>query len=409
MRNIQPYETKKGTKFRVQMMLDNKRFNEVFDDVEEARKYRNQVTERARLGEDRPRRVAGLALADLILEHWWEDPDEGARVRLAESTREKYLAMIKRYLIPYPALAEKDIVLITAEDFTDWQRWAKGQGATYWTLTETLKPISGALTWAARRPSTYGVQANPVQIAGWPSNAGSDDEREPRPFSALVVERVRRELLRPGTAGAERDAMLLNVMHQAGFRPWEGRQVLVRNFQQKTIALAKSQTKGHLKARTPPLNEILKADVDDYVELRELGRGDFLVGLMDGSFMGKTAYNNWRGRFNKARDAVHARMLDKEAIEYDPNYDGGLVDYQARPYDLGRHSYVAMRIQAGDPLNVIAKATGHRIDTMARYYDGVIAEYAERGQIDPVEEIKKARVQVDKEEAERARRAEKDS
>jgi integrase len=405
-RNIQVYETKKGTKYRVQMRVNGERINEVFDAEDEARRYRNKLADSATEGSDLPRKVAGLALLDLIMERWWPDEEDGARGTLAQSTRKKYWSHILRFLAPYKQLAEKDITLITAEDITGWQRWAKKEGASYWALVDTLKPISGALTWAARQPSTYGLQANPVTVSGWPKNDSEDDDREPHPFPPLVVERVRRELLRPGTPGAERDAMLLNVMHQAGLRPWEARKTEVRNFQQKTISLAASQTKkpgkGRRRSRTPTLYETLREDVEGYVERRELGRNDLLVGLLDGSFMGKTAYDNWRRRFDAARNRVHERMLDSEAIEYDPNYDGSLLDFQVRPYDLGRHSYVAMRIQAGHPLNVIAKATGHRIDTMARYYDGVIEEYGERGKIDLVEEIQTARAKVDEEEEARS-------
>lgn len=384
LRNIEPYETKRGSRYRVQMRTGSgRRVNKSFDQLTDAQNFRDRLAPNLRAGKQPPAPERspgepGMSLADFILDVWWE---KHARRELQETTRNGYFAAYKKWIDPSD-LAELDISKIDAEDILDWQEWARGKGVTEPMLREAQKLISAAFTYAAARPKRYGVTANPVASSKWPEQKR---QHQPEVFSAQVVEAVRRAILgrRRPPWYRQRGALVLSLMALTGMRPQEARAVQLRDCRRQVIAL--DETKIDLP-RTVPLWTPLRDEIDAWAKRAGLGPDDFVLANLDRRRMSKTTYDNWRNRlYNPARDGVAG--VDPEGKR--PPKDRRLAE--AWPYDLCRHSFAAHCLAGQMPLATLAKIMGHRVDTLSRHYTAVIEDYRGQPAIDPVAEVVRVR------------------
>ena len=320
-----------------------------------------------------------LALTDLVTGVWWQ---RYANVRLAEKTRVNYRDHYRRWVEPH-GLGQTAISKITAEAITNWQDWCRAQGASDAVISVALKPIAGALRWAAARGDTYGLTANPMREVEWPSQARG---KEPYVFSPRIVEQVRRQILAGSSAMRARDALLLSLQALTGARPFTALAIRVADIGPKNVSLRRTKSG---RERRAPLWAPLRDEAKALVEADALATDAYLIHRGDGSAWTEQDYRNWRARrYNPARDAVAESLRGR-----DPALAERLA--AATPYHLCRHSYIALCLQAGWPLARISRIVDNRVDTLARHYANVIDDYADAPLIDPEQEVANARRQHD--------------
>jgi len=150
-------------------------------------------------------------LTDFVTGVWWT---RYANQKLARKTCANYADHYRRWVEPHP-LGDTAISKITAEKITNWQDWCREHGATDAVIAVALKPIAGALRWAAARGDTYRLASNPMREVEWPSQARS---KEPYVFSPRIVEQVRRRILASSSERPARDALLLSLQALTGAR-----------------------------------------------------------------------------------------------------------------------------------------------------------------------------------------------
>ena len=306
---------------------------------------------------------------------WWT---RYANQKLARKTCANYADHYRRWVELHP-LGDTAISKITAEKITNWQDWCREHGATDAVIAVALKPIAGALRWAAARGDTYRLASNPMREVEWPSQARS---KEPYVFSPRIVEQVRRRILASSSERPARDALLLSLQALTGARPFTALAIRVADIGPKNISL---RTTKSGRERRAPLWAPLRDEVKALIEADALATDAYLIHSKDGSAWTEQDFRNWRARrYNPARDAVAESLRPT---------DPALADKleAATPYHLCRHSYIALCLQAGWPLARISRIVDNRVDTLARHYANVIDDYADAPLIDPEQEVRKAR------------------
>ena len=316
-----------------------------------------------------------LTLNAFVQGVWWA---RHAEVRLAPKTRDNYAAHYRLWVADDP-LGATPISAITTEAITVWQDRCRAAGASDAVIAQAQKVIAGALRWAAARGTTFGLRANPMREAEWPSQARG---REPYVFSPAVIEAVRRAILTRSSRDPRCDALLLSLMSLTGARPFTALAIRVADLGARNVRLGTTKS-GH--ERRAPLWAPLRAEAEVLIAAERLPTDAFLIRRADGGRWTEHDFRNWRRRrYTPARNAVADAL---RAV--DPALAARLRT--ATPYHLCRHSYIALCLQAGWPLARISRIVDNRVDTLARRYANVIDDYADAPLIDPEEEVERAR------------------
>src|ERR1044072_5314717 len=358
-RHIRRYQTASGLqRFQVRLTVDGQRFTKSFGALDEAIQWRNERIEERRQGKQftKPQqRQQGRNLVTFVKHEYWHGYVEKT---LAHRTRHNYGRHFKKWVAEAP-LGRKAPELIDSEDILEWQEWCRAHGATPHQIRVAQKVISGAYTWASRRPRSTGIQANPVASAEWP---GSERELTPYIVDHLIVEEIRQEILRADVGrqtSRARAALLLSIMAQTGMRPSEARQLRVhdvdldkRVIQLPAVKSKKKGKRGKQCGRAIPLWQPLAEDIEASIADQCLSAGDYLVGrLGNDDGMSLSGWQRWRNDFYApARDLVAERHSDSKLGT-------------ARASDLCRHSYVAQQIAALMPLTRLSEIMGHSVET----------------------------------------------
>lgn len=386
-KHIQRYKTADGAiRFRARLSHDGLRVSQSFASEDQAIRWRNERIDERREGREvkRPAKVrSGRNLVTFVREEYWP---AYAKPILAERTRNNYGHIFKRLVSKAP-LGRKAPELIDAEDILDWQDWCREQGFTDAEIRTAQKVISGAYTWAAKRPRKTGISGNPISGAGWPS-----EQRRLTPYiaEALTVERVRREILR-SEHGRKRSriraALLLSIMAQSGMRPYEARQLQLHDvdLKREVIQLPAEKTKNK-RSRVIPLWKPLADDIKRYAKEQKLAASGYLIGGVDDEMpMSFSGWERWRRDFYiPARKSVAKKIKGPQLGK-------------ARAYDLCRHSYAAQQIAGLMPLATLASIMGHSVEVLSEVYAAPLEGVEQRQKrggyepIDPEHEVIAAR------------------
>jgi integrase len=329
---------------------------------------------------------ARATLIEFVNGVWWP---QYAVPKLAERTRRNYRDMFGRWVVGSGAeLGRMPISEITAEDIGDWQDWCRQRGAGEQAIATAQKPISSAFRFILAKPKRTGIVLafNPVTHAGWPRQGR---KRSVHTFEPWVVEAVRRAILRrPGAEmSRRRDALFLSLMALTGMRPHEARQVVAGELHAQTIVLDLTKTEV---PRTVPLFEPLREEAEAHAKAFGLASNQPLILTSAGRPWSDVDYRNWRSRvYYPAREEVAARIGKGAGVSADALLADKLAS--ARPYDLCRHSFIALLLAAGWTLADVASVAGHSVKTLSRVYAAVLADTRGLPALDPERAIEEAR------------------
>jgi integrase len=347
----------------------------------------------------RDRGATRYTLARFVAEVW----APRANRRLAAKTRKRDTAIYRKHILP--ALGERPIDRMEAEDLVEWQDELELAGVGGPTIVKAISLLSSIFREAARRSRSTGVTGNPAALLDRPS---AKRRRRPLVWGPVVVERVRHELLvgsRRIGAGKEqaafRDALLVSCMEMAGCRPGETLALRWCDFEDGVViarALSGDEIRDGTKTareRRAPLLNPLRADLTVLRDAVGDGAEDYVFRTPRGGHWVETDWRNYRCRhFVRALERVEAGWAEWRESLADPDQIResvrGLV--HTRPYDLGRHTHSALMLASGMSLQRLARIQGHSIRVLDEAYSEEIAEFQERaGRIDPTEEIEAAR------------------
>jgi integrase len=218
--------------------------------------------------------------------------------------------------------------------------------------------------------------------------------RSIRPFSPVLVERIRAEILAGGpTVEGLRDACLVTLMAYVGLRPQEAIALTFADVKERTVDVTKAIRKaakgceiGPTKTgehRHPPLASAAREDVTElYEALNKPSSGTPIFLMASGEPWSISAYGAWAAR--SWRPAL------KKLRSSDPELAWLST---ARPYDC-RGSFVSLQLRGGRPPLDVAHNSGHSSQIMFKHYAGVIKELVGEDPLDPDEQIKRARLFV---------------
>jgi integrase len=233
------------------------------------------------------------------------------------------------------------------------------------------------------------VARNPIQGMPKPS---AKRARTPRPFSPILIERIRAHILgRQPTTQALRDACLVTLLSYVGLRPQEAIALTFADVHDQTVDITKAIRKagqgceiGPTKtgeARYPPLAAAARDDVTElHAALGKPPSGASVFALISGAPWTISAYGAWASR--SWRPAL------KALAESDPELPWLT---SARPYDC-RGSFVSLQLRGGVPPLEVAHNSGHSSQVMFKHYAGVIKELVGEPQLEPDEQIRRARL-----------------
>jgi integrase len=253
---------------------------------------------------------------------------------------------------------------------------------------KALVVLSAVLTAAVQWKR---IPTNPVLRMPKPPTAR---QRIPRPFPALVIERIRLRMQRrrtnpPDDVRVFGDACLVSLMSYAGLRPGEALALRWGDVQRHTIAIDKAVANGTIgptktrQSRTVPIAQSVYADLSAWNLVSGNPADDqFVFPSHSGEPWSGSQFRNWRARV--WRPTLESLATEKRLAH--------LRD--AVPYDC-RGSFVSLHLRAGDSPLEVARWAGHSPQVMFSHYANVIEELVGEPRIPVEEQIARARDVVD--------------
>lgn len=357
-------------------MVNGKRDKKTFIRKDDAKVYDQDVRRRKQLGP----LAAGVIDSKMTFQaffetEWWP---RYAIPTLAEDTRRRYTEIWGTHLCdrlgPYK-LNEIDSMLI--EDIRDELKPCGPE-----TQRKALMLIQAVLKRAERRKL---IPANPVKQVDKPKPKA---KAPTQPLPPVAIERIRRSMMSMwqsekrglGRSPEEvrwwrmRNATMVSLLAYAGLRPSEDRALRWGAIQGKTLHIVATKTN---RARQV---ELLAPLAQDLAEWRLIcgrpGDKDLIIPTFDGDEWKRHDWNNWRRRI------------------YQPACRAAGITGDLTPYRL-RGSFVSLLLWAGEDLAYVAEQGGHRADTLAKHYLGVIRELRGETKVPAAEAIRNARAELD--------------
>lgn len=353
--------TKFGT-WEVKYRVDGKQRSKSFKSEALAQRFNAEVAQAKDEGRPAPeprRKVPTLAE---FVEEWLT-----GRVRLAESTLDKYSEQLERHVLP--ELGALSLTELRPRRLYEWQQARLAAGAGPAVLGKAQGLLRQILD-AAVLPHEY-LEVNPVLALKRPEYV----KREHRWLAAAEVEALRRWYLDRDDL---RSATLISILGFVGIRPqdalaleWphlDGDRLTVIQKVSDGRIVPGSKTGEHWRRRV-----YVPAPVrDDLAEWRTAGSGRGLIfPRADGQPWRKHDWDNWRSKYTRPggrRHGTGSRPLArcfKLATE-----DVGLGATLA-PYAL-RHTAATLYAAAGWTAAEIGQQLGHSPEVSQRIYQHVL-------------------------------------
>ena len=215
-------------------------------------------------------------------------------------------------------------------------------------------------------------------------------QRIPRPFPALVIERIRLRMLRrrtnpPDDVRVFGDACLVSLMAYAGLRPGEALALRWGDAGRNAIAIDKAVANGVIgptktrQSRSVPIAQSVYADLSAWrLVSGEPGDDQLVFPNHSGEPWSGSQFRNWRAR-------VWRPTLESLATEKRLAHLKDAVPYACRG------SFVSLHLRAGDSPLEVARWAGHSPQVMFSHYANVIEELVGEPRIPVEEQIARAR------------------
>ena len=401
--SIHPYQTKDGTRFRVRWRgHDDKLRSKSFLKLTDAKNFEADVKARKFRLEALP------APTDWTLDRAWEEWKKNRGQELALATLDNYESLWNAYV--KGGFGATKLALLAAEpmrieQFNAQLREGVDENGV------SVRPKVGA---SSRRKLLMVVSAVMRACVAWgriPSNPVRDipkpsaiPKRPKYVFSAVLVERIRSEMLRREALSdvpyrREADACLVSLMAYGGLRPQEALALTFGDIEDKRIKVWKALTDarptdaenekqrawhvGPTKTRKPREVPLADAVRTDLLSLSgAMGDPPSAALVFPGPGGGpwrKSAYSNWRARVWLGAVKAVARTNPKlKWLE------------ETRPYDC-RRSFVSLHLHARVSPLEIARDAGHSPEVMFRHCSSLIDDLAGLDPLPVDEQVENAR------------------
>jgi integrase len=380
--SVQSYKTKDGPRYRVRWYEGTKPKSRSFLSKRKANAFDTEVKARKQRGEALPQ--TGRQTLAAVHDEWWRL----RRNRLSKHTQESYERHWNAHLKGRWDHYKLSDWVTNPQLFDDLIADLEARGVGPASQRKVFVILSAVFSTAVEWKK---VGINPVLTAPKPS---ASPKHLPRPFAALVIERIRLQMQRrktKDTAGVrgDADAVMVELMAYAGLRPGEALALTWLDVEPKKLRIEKSVALGEVQKKTktggvrePPLVAPLASDLQNLYERRGEPRKDELIlPAPDGAPWSHWQYNNWRSRV--------WRPVMKNLAECDPPQPELAT---ARPYDC-RGTFVSLHLDAYESPVQIAAWAGHSTKVMYEHYAGVI-ENRSREPIPVEQQIEQARSDV---------------
>ncbi|HZW10029.1 MAG TPA: tyrosine-type recombinase/integrase [Phycisphaerales bacterium] len=351
------------TSYEVRWREGTRQRSRRFELKRDADAWDREVTRRRQLGPLAVQQltVKGPTLSDWIVTRW--SPEHASN--LEQKTRTLYANTYAVHIEPW--LGHLKLQELTVGRLREWQADRLRDSVTPNTIMKARTVLSSVLRHAAESEAIAG---NPILLVRPPK---ADHRDQAVALAPSTIEKIRALL-------PDRDATMISVLAYSGVRPGELRALRWGDVGQTTLLVQRGAdpdgkpkaTKTVRGVRNVRLLAPLAGDLAAW-RAQTGGRGsDLVFPTKRGTPMTEKDWNNWRGRvFRPARRALELPDATK-------------------PYDL-RHSFASLLLAEGRTVHYVAEQLGHDPTLTLNTYGHLIAEYADRLNINADEEITNAR------------------
>jgi integrase len=358
---VSVHPTKFGT-YEVKYRVDGKQRSKSFKNVRLAERFDSEVTEAKDEGRPTPEPRRKVPTLDTFAEDWLT-----GRVKLADSTLEKYGELLDRHVLP--ELGGLSLTELRPRRLYDWQQHRLDAGAGPAVLGKAQGLLRQILD-AAVLPHEY-LEVNPVTALKRPEYV----KREHRWLAAADVELLRGWYLEREDL---RSATLVSVLGFIGIRPqdalaleWkhlDGDRLEVIQKNSEGVIRPGSKTGEHWKRRVYVPGPVL----DDLADWRAAGSGRGLIfPRTDGQPWRKHDWDNWRSKYTRPGGRRHGTGSRPLARCFKLAAEDVGLGATLKPYDL-RHTAATLYAAAGWTAAEIGQQLGHSPEVSQRIYQHVL-------------------------------------
>lgn len=355
------HPTKFGT-WEVKYRVDGKQRSKSFKSETLAQRFNAEVTQAKDEGRPAPEPRRKVPTLGEFAEDWLT-----GRVRLEESTLEKYGELLERHVLP--ELGPLALTELRPRRLYEWQQRRLDAGAGPAVLGKAQGLLRQILD-AAVLPHEY-VEVNPVLALKRPEYV----KREHRWLAAADVEALRCWYLERDDL---RSATLISVLGFVGIRPqdalaleWphlDGDRLTVIQKVSDGVIVPGSKTGEHWRRRVYVPAPVL----DDLVEWRAAGPGrDLLFSRSDGQPWRKHDWDNWRSKYTRPGGRRHGTGSRPLARCFKLAAEDVGLGATLKPYDL-RHTAATLYAAAGWTAVEIGAQLGHSPEVSQRTYQHLL-------------------------------------
>lgn len=355
------HPTKFGT-WEVKYRVDGKQRSKSFKSETLARRLDEKVAQAKDEGRPAPEPRRKVPTLDEFAEKWLT-----GRVRLAESTLDKYGELLERHVLP--ELGPLALTELRPRRLYEWQQNRLDAGAGPAVLGKAQGLLRQILQTAVM-PHEY-LEVNPVLELERPEYK----KREHRWLAAADV-----ELLRGWYVEREdlRSATLVSVLGFIGIRPQDALALEWKHLDDDRLSVIQKNSEGvivpgsktgeHWKRRVYVPGPVL----DDLAEWRAAGSGRGLIfPRADGQPWLKHDWDNWRSKYTRPGGKRHGTGSRPLARCFKLAAENVGLGATLKPYDL-RHTAATLYAAAGWTAVEIGHQLGHSAEVSQRTYQHLL-------------------------------------
>jgi len=358
---VSVHPTDYGT-YEVKYRVDGRQRSKTFKSQKLAERFDGEVTEAKDEGRPAPEPRRKVPTLEVFAEDWL-----AARVKLADSTADKYSELLDRHVLP--ELGKLPLTELRPRRLYEWQQTRLDAGAGPAVIGKAQGLLRQILKTAVM-PHEY-LEINPVLELERPEYK----KREHRWLAAADVELLRGWYLERADL---RSATLVSVLGFIGIRPqdalaleWkhlDGDRLEVIQKNSEGVICPGSKTGEHWKRRVYVPGPV----ADDLAAWRAAGSGRGLIfPRTDGQPWRKHDWDNWRSKYTRPGGRRHGTGSRPLARCFKLAAEDVGLGATLKPYDL-RHTAATLYAAAGWTAVEIGHQLGHSAEVSQRTYQHLL-------------------------------------